>query len=71
MKKRIVCVSILVFWCLLMCTCTSVKMQEVMKIEVITVTPDKKGALPDEVLFTDDGGTHIYKIENGRMIEVK
>ena len=65
MKKRIACVSVLVFWCLLMCTCISVKMQEVMKIEVITVRPDKKDTLPDEVLFTDDEGTHIYKIENG------
>ena len=65
MKKRIACVSVLVFWCLLMCTVISLKMQEVMKIEVITAAPDKKGFLPDEVLFTDDEGTHIYIIENG------
>lgn len=65
MKKRIACVSVLVFWCLLMCTVISLKMQEIMKIEVITIAPDKKGVLPDEVLFTDDEGTHIYIIENG------
>ena len=65
MKKRIACVAVLVFWCLLMCTVISVKMQEVMKIEVIVVTPDKKDFLPEEVVYTDDEGTHIYKIENG------
>lgn len=65
MKQRSAILAILTIWLLAMCTVISFRMQDIMRIEVITVSPDQKDLLPMNVLREDEDGIHLYALAEG------
>ena len=78
MKRRVLCVFILVFWALIACTFLSIKIEKQMmptvemtkvsertRIDPETEEEIHENVLPRDSLFSDDMGTHLYQVREG------
>ena len=67
MKKKALCAFALVFWMLAAAAMISMRVEEMMIPQVVTTgaQQDRGGVLPLDVLFFDDGGTHLYSTYEG------
>lgn len=82
MKKKALLIFILIFWMVGACTFLSIKVEEEMIPQVISVEPDRgfssDPTLPGDCLVEDENGPHLYQIYEGtgweagtRVTEVK
>lgn len=68
MKRRVLCIFILVLWMLVLCTCLAVHIEQLMIPQVTTVKPEDNDPSPDiplDALFWDDMGMHLYRPREG------
>ena len=68
MKRRVLCVFILVFWALIICTFLSVRIEEMMILIISTIETDGKDlnpSIPADTLFYDETGMHPYRAYHG------
>lgn len=70
MKKKALCISVLVFWLLGACTFLAAKIEEQMIPQVTTVEPTGgfnsfTGTLPLDCLMMDETGLHLYTVYEG------
>ena len=77
MKRKVICVFILVFWGLVICTLLSAGIEQQMVAKVVSVKPigESEVKLPMDSLIIDDMGSHLYKVvegegwESGKRVE--
>ena len=73
MKRKVVCVGILVFWGLVVCTILSVRIEEQMTIQAVKAEAKEEKiepgysrlTIPADALIQDENGTHLYYAETG------
>lgn len=68
MKRRVLCIFILVFWALIVCTFLSIRIEELMIPIISTTETDDRASdptIPADALFYDDTGMHLYRAFNG------
>ena len=73
MKRKVVCVGILVFWGLVVCTILSVRIEEQMTIQAVKAEAKEEKiepgysrlTIPADALIQDENGTHLYFAETG------
>lgn len=68
MKRKVVCIFVLVFWALMVCTILSAGIEQQMTAQVTTITMSDLSdtrKLPLDVLFYDEDGMHLYEVVKG------
>lgn len=73
MKRKVVCVGILVFWGIVVCTILSVRIEEQMTIQAVKAEAKEEKiepgysrlTIPADALIQDENGTHLYYAETG------
>lgn len=68
MKRRVLCVFILVLWALIVCTFLSIRIEQLMLPQVTMIKTDDRDPTPNiplDSLFWDDMGMHLYRAWEG------
>lgn len=68
MKRKVVCIFVLVFWALMVCTILSAGIEQQMTAQVTTITMSDLSdmrKLPLDALFYDEDGMHLYEVVKG------
>ena len=68
MKRRVLCIFILILWGLVFCTMLSVRIEQLMIPEVVLTQADESEPSPHialDSLFFDDTGMHLYRPREG------
>lgn len=64
MKRRVLCIFVLILWGLVFCTMLSVRIEQLMIPEVVLTQADESELSPHialDSLFFDDTGMHLYR----------
>ena len=68
MKRRVLCIFVLILWGLVFCTMLSVRIEQLMIPEVVLTQADESDPSPhmalDSLVF-DDTGMHLYRPREG------
>ena len=68
MKRRVLCIFVLILWGLVFCTMLSVRIEQLMIPEVVLTQADESELSPHialDSLFFDDTGMHLYRPREG------
>ena len=68
MKRRVLCIFVLILWGLVFCTMLSVRIEQLMIPEVVLTQADESEPSPHialDSLFFDDTGMHLYRPREG------
>ena len=68
MKRRVLCIFVLILWGLVFCTMLSVRIEQLMIPEVVLTQADESELAPHialDSLFFDDTGMHLYRPREG------
>lgn len=68
MKRRVLCIFVLILWGLVFCTMLSVRIEQLMIPEVVLTQADENEPSPHialDSLFFDDTGMHLYRPREG------
>lgn len=68
MKRRVLCIFVLILWGLVFCTLLSVRIEQLMIPEVVLTQADESEPSPHialDSLFFDDTGMHLYRPREG------
>lgn len=68
MKRRVLCIFVLISWGLVFCTMLSVRIEQLMIPEVVLTQADESEPSPHialDSLFFDDTGMHLYRPREG------
>lgn len=68
MKRRVLCIFVLILWGLVFCTMLSVRIELLMIPEVVLTQADESEPSPHialDSLFFDDTGMHLYRPREG------
>ena len=68
MKRRVLCIFVLILWGLVFCTILSVRIEQLMIPEVVLTQADESEPSPHiavDSLFFDDTGMHLYRPREG------
>lgn len=68
MKRRVLCIFVLILWGLVFCTMLSVRIEQLMIPEVVLTQADESEPSPHialDSLFFDDMGMHLYRPREG------
>ncbi len=68
MKRRVLCIFVLILWGLVFCTMLSVRIEQHMIPEVVLTQADESEPSPHialDSLFFDDTGMHLYRPREG------
>ena len=74
MKRRVLCIFVLILWGLVFCTMLSVRIEQLMIPEVVLTQADESEPSPHialDSLFFDDTGMHLYRPREGAFMKKK